>query len=208
MDQSVDEGTYKGTVKDIRIRTDDYNQFKESNGITCSPQLKNGRTHSFQDVECGNQYISMSALMRLLIGQSITMTLAFGEEDGKTFVEVYDSSGSTKLYKVSNSTSDPGSVNIALIIIIVVVVVVIIVVIVVILLVLASKKKQKTKKLPTQTVSAKPVQVVSAPVAPTQPAPAQPALVEAKPTQPVVVEVTPVQATPIQSTSNAPAQPA
>ena len=80
--------------------------------------------------------------MRLLIGQSITMNLAFGEEDGKTFVEVYDSSGSTKLYKVSNSTSDPGSVNIALIIIIVVVVVIIIIVIVVILLVLASKKKQ------------------------------------------------------------------
>ena len=162
----------------------------------CSPKLKNGKVHSFQDVECGNQYISMSALMRLLIGQSITMNLAFGEEDGKTFVEVYDSSGSTKLYKVSNSTSDPGSVNIALIIIIVVVVVIIIIVIVVV-----SAK-------PVQVVSAKPVQVVSAPVAPTQPVPAQSALVEAGPTQPVVVEVTPVQATPIQPTPNAPAKPA
>ena len=191
MDQSVDDGMYEGTVKDIRIRTDDYNQFQESNGITCSPKLKNGRVHSFQDVECRNEYLSMSALMRLLIGQSITMNLAFGEEDGKTFVEVYDSSGSTKLYKVSNSTSDPGSVNIALIIIIVVVVIIIIVVIVI--LVFASKKKQKTKKLPTKTVSDKPNQVIPVPVAPTQP---------------VAAPVAPVQATPIQPSLNVPAQPA
>lgn len=187
---------YRGTIKDIRIRTDNYDQFKDSNGITCSPKLKNGRVHSFQDVECGNQYIRMSALMRLLIGQSVTMNLGFGEEDGKTFVEVYQSSGSTKLYRVSNSTSDPGSVNIALIIIIVVVV--IIIVIVVILLVLASKKKQQTKKLPTKTVSDTPAQSI----------PAKPAFVEATPIKPVIVEVNPAQATSIQPIPNAPAQPA
>ena len=85
----------------------------------------------------------MSALMRLLIGQSITMNLAFGEEDGKTFVEVYDSSGSTKLYKVSNSTTEPGSTNVALIVIIVIIVIVVIVAIV---YVLWKRKGQPTRK--------------------------------------------------------------
>ena len=83
------------------------------------------------------------------------VNLKFGEENGKTYVEYSDSTTTLKLYKVSNSTSLEGGINIALIIIIVVVVIIIIVIIV-ILLVLASKKKQKTKKIPTKTVSNKP----------------------------------------------------
>ena len=85
--------------------------------------------------------------MLLLIGQPVNMYLKFGEEDGKAYVQTDNYSSSTKYYKVSNSTSEPGSVNLVLIIIIIVAVVIIIIV-VVIVVVLSCKKKGSTKKLP------------------------------------------------------------
>ena len=188
---------YRGYSTDIRIRTDDYNKFKETYGVVCIPKLKNGRVHSFKDVECADQYMSVSALMRLLIGQSVVMNLSFGEEDGKTFVDVYQSSDSNRLYKVSNSTRDPGSVNITLIIIIVVVVIIIL--IVVLVLVFASKKKQKAKKLPTKTVSDKSVEGIAMPAVP-----AKTTFVEATPIIPVHVDEVPTQPTSNVSTQPAP----
>ena len=86
--------------------------------------------------------------MLLLIGQPVNMYLKFGEEDGKAYVQTDNYSSSTKYYKVSNSTSEPGSVNLVLIIIIIVAVVVIIIIVVVIVVVLSCKKKGSTKKLP------------------------------------------------------------
>ena len=85
--------------------------------------------------------------MLLLIGQPVNMYLKFGEEDGKAYVQTDNYSSSTKYYKVSNSTSEPGSVNLVLIIIIIVAVVIIIIV-VVIVVVLSCKKKGSTKKIP------------------------------------------------------------
>ena len=85
--------------------------------------------------------------MLLLIGQPVNMYLKFGEEDGKAYVQTDNYSSSTKYYKVSDSTSEPGSVNLVLIIIIIVAVVIIIIV-VVIVVVLSCKKKGSTKKLP------------------------------------------------------------
>ena len=126
-----------------------------SNGMVCVPKLKNGKVYSFQEVDCSVHVLNMTAFMQMLIGQPYAVNLKFGEENGKTYLEYSDSTTTLKLYKVSNSTSLEGGINIALIIIIVVVVIIIIVIIV-ILLVLASKKKQRTKKLPTKTVSNKP----------------------------------------------------
>ena len=146
---------YEGTATDVKIRTDDYDKLASTNSLVCNPKLKNGKLYSFQDVECSTQGVSMSAMMRLLIGQPVSMYFKFGEEGGKTYLQTDDFAGALKLYKVSNCTSLEGGINIALIIIIVVVVIIIIVIIV-ILLVLASKKKQKTKKIPTKTVSNKP----------------------------------------------------
>ena len=146
---------YGGTTTDVKIRTEDYNKLTSSNGMVCVPKLKNGKVYSFQEVDCSVHVLNMTALMQMLIGQPYAVNLKFGEENGKTYVEYSDSTTTLKLYKVSNSTSLEGGINSALIIIIVVVVIIIIVVIV-ILLVLASKKKQKTKKLPTKTVSNKP----------------------------------------------------
>lgn len=85
--------------------------------------------------------------MLLLIGQPVNMYLKFGEEDGKAYVQTDNYSSSTKYYKVSNSTSEPGSVNLVLIIIIIAAVVLIIIVIVFVV-VLSCKKKGSTKKLP------------------------------------------------------------
>ena len=124
--------------------------------MTCTPKLKNGEVYSFQKVDCSNLLFNITAMMLMMVNKPYASTMKFGEEDGKTILEYSESLSSSKLYKVSNSTDIAGGNNTALIIIIVVVVVVIIILIIVLILVLASKKKQKTKKLPTKTVSDKP----------------------------------------------------
>ena len=134
---------YEGTATDVKIRTDDYDKLASTNSMVCNPKLKNGKLFSFQDVECSIQGISMSAMMRLIIGQPVSMYFKFGEEGGKTYLQTDDFAGALKLYKVSNSTTEPGSTNVALIVIIVIIV---IVVIVAIIFVLWKRKGQPTRK--------------------------------------------------------------
>ena len=164
---------------DICIHTDNYDKLTSVGGITCNPELKEKDLYSLTKVDCSMMGISMSAFMSMLIGQVVQVEIKFGEEDGKAFM--WDTQNlNVKLYKVSDDLGDyggnsgDGSDTLILSIIIVVVVVVVIIVVVVVILVLASEKNQKTKKLPTKTVSDKPAQSIPAPVAPTQPAPAQP----------------------------------
>lgn len=134
---------YRGTATDVKLRTEDYDKLVSTNSLVCNPKLKNGKLYSFKNVECSIQGISMSAMMRSLIGQPVSMSLKFGEENGKTYLQTDDFVGALKIYKVSNSTTEPGSTNNALIVIIVIIV---IVVIVAIAYVLWKRKGQPTRK--------------------------------------------------------------
>ena len=120
----LENGSYTGSSTDIRIRTDNYDDFSSSNGIVCSPKLKKGKTYSFTEIDCTVGDESYSNQMLMFVGIPYTMTAKFGKDEKGVFVDQNDFQSDIRLYKVSDSTDESGGGNVALIIVVVVILII------------------------------------------------------------------------------------
>ena len=120
----VDDGTYSGNTTDVRIRSDDYKDYTKTYGIVCSPQLKKKKVYSYTQIDCKLGDDSYSNIMLGFIGNPVSVTARFGEDEKGLYVSY---TGYTeRFYKVSDATFESEGISVVAIIIIAVIVVIVI----------------------------------------------------------------------------------
>ena len=114
--------------------------------MTCTPKLKKGKYYSINEISCTASGLSLTDILKLLLGQKTNTILRFEEEDGNTCLYSGLSTGNPKCCKISSSTSESDLASNPLIIIIIIIAVVVIIIIIVFVVILISKKKKSTQK--------------------------------------------------------------